>query len=45
MKESLKKLVRDYVSENIGEFHIKRIEALNNLKLKTVLKKEKPIFV
>lgn len=42
MKESLKKLVRDYVSENIGEFHSKRIEALNNLRLNTVLKKKNP---
>lgn len=42
MKESLGKLVRDYVSENIGEFHNKRIESLNNLKLNTVLKKKNP---
>ncbi|MDR0712199.1 MAG: hypothetical protein LBF67_07650 [Prevotellaceae bacterium] len=26
-----------YVEENVGAFHQKRIEALNNLKLKTVL--------
>lgn len=32
----------DYVNKNIGGFHGKRIEALNNLKLNTVLKKKNP---
>jgi hypothetical protein len=31
-----------YVNDNIGEFHRKRIEALNKLKLNTVLKKKNP---
>ena len=31
-----------YVEENIGEFHKKRIESLNKLKLKTVLKRKNP---
>jgi hypothetical protein len=31
-----------YVEENIGAFHKKRIDCLNNLKLKTVLKKKNP---
>lgn len=34
--------VRDYVEENIGVFHEKRIERLKKLKLKTVLKKKNP---
>lgn len=34
--------VTKYVEENIGEFHQKRIDALNRLKLKTVLKKKNP---
>lgn len=34
--------VTQYVEENIGTFHQKRIERLNNLKLKTVLKKKNP---
>lgn len=42
MKEFLRKSVCDYVNKNIGEFHRKRIEALNNLKLNTVLKKKNP---
>ena len=31
-----------YVEENIGTFHQKRIDSLNKLKLKTVLKKKNP---
>lgn len=42
MNKSLKKSVCDYVSKNIGEFHRKRIEVLNSLKLNTVLKKKNP---
>lgn len=42
----MKKLKLDdviqYVEENIGTFHQKRIEGLNKLKLKTVLKKKNP---
>lgn len=34
--------VSQYVEENIGTFHQKRIERLHNLKLKTVLKKKNP---
>ena len=34
--------VTKYVEDNIGDFHQKRIEALNSLKLKTVLKKKNP---
>lgn len=34
--------VTQYVEENIGTFHQKRIDSLNNLKLKTVLKKKNP---
>ena len=34
--------VTQYVEENIGTFHQKRIERLNKLKLKTVLKKKNP---
>ncbi len=34
--------VTHYVEENIGIFHQKRIERLNDLKLKTVLKKKNP---
>ncbi len=34
--------VTQYVEENIGTFHQKRIERLKNLKLKTVLKKKNP---
>lgn len=34
--------VTQYVEDNIGTFHQKRIERLNNLKLKTVLKKKNP---
>lgn len=32
----------EYVDQNIGEFHKKRIATLDNLKLKTVLKKKNP---
>lgn len=34
--------VTKYVEDNIGEFHQKRIDALNRLRLKTVLKKKNP---
>lgn len=34
--------VTQYVEENIGTFHQKRIERLKNLRLKTVLKKKNP---
>ncbi|MEM0993474.1 MAG: PmeII family type II restriction endonuclease [Bacteroidota bacterium] len=34
--------VNKYVEDNIGVFHRKRIERLNKLKLKTVLKKKNP---
>jgi len=34
--------VIEYVEINIGKFHEKRIESLNKLKLKTVLKKKNP---
>ncbi len=34
--------VTQYVENNIGTFHQKRIESLNRLKLKTVLKKKNP---
>jgi hypothetical protein len=34
--------ITQYVEENIGIFHQKRIDALNSLKLKTVLKKKNP---
>ncbi len=34
--------VTKYVEDNIGVFHQKRIERLNRLKLKTVLKKKNP---
>ena len=34
--------VKQYVEEHIGTFHNKRIERLNKLKLKTVLKKKNP---
>lgn len=34
--------VRQYVEENIGLFHQKRINSLDKLKLKTVLKKKNP---
>lgn len=34
--------VLQYVEENIGTFHQKRIDGLNDLKLKTVLKKKNP---
>lgn len=34
--------VTQYVEDNIGTFHQKRIDSLNKLKLKTVLKKKNP---
>src|SRR5690606_3135115 len=34
--------VTQYVEENIGVFHQKRIDGLNSLQLKTVLKKKNP---
>ncbi len=42
MTDSLKQSVQEYVSKHIGEFHKKRIDALNKLKLNTVLKKKNP---
>ncbi|MBL7827849.1 MAG: hypothetical protein JNJ57_14565 [Saprospiraceae bacterium] len=43
MKEvNLKKLTQQYVEDNIGLFHQKRISGLNGLKLITVLKKKNP---
>lgn len=36
------KTVTQYVEENIGVFHSKRIDSLNRLQLKTVLKKKNP---
>lgn len=34
--------VRDYVANNIGDFHSKRIDGLENLKLKKVLRRKNP---
>lgn len=34
--------ISQYIEENIGTFHQKRIDSLNKLKLKTVLKKKNP---
>ncbi|MBS3770997.1 MAG: PmeII family type II restriction endonuclease [Bacteroidales bacterium] len=34
--------VRQYVEDNIGTFHEKRLESLNNLKLKQILRKKNP---
>ena len=42
MSSSIIHDVTDYVSNNIGTFHTKRIERLNQLSLKTVLKKKNP---
>jgi hypothetical protein len=42
MQSSLIDDVNQYVIENIGGFHKKRIESLNKLKLKTVLLKKNP---
>lgn len=42
MKKLNLKDVTQYVEDNIGTFHQKRIESLNKLKLKTVLKKKNP---
>ncbi|MBS4000029.1 MAG: hypothetical protein KGZ71_06070 [Desulfobulbaceae bacterium] len=42
MQSSLIDDVHQYVIENIGTFHKKRIERLNKLKLKTVLLKKNP---
>lgn len=46
LKKNMAKLnltdVTNYVENNIGVFHQKRIERLNKLKLKTVLKKKNP---
>ena len=36
------KKIEKYIADNIGVFHKKRIESLNNLKLQTVLKKKNP---
>jgi hypothetical protein len=42
MKNLSLRNVTQYVEENIGIFHRKRIDCLDNLKLKTVLKKKNP---
>lgn len=42
MKKELKKSISDYVSNNIWEFHRKRIEKIEKIKLKEVLKKKNP---
>lgn len=42
MKSLKSKDVLQYVENNIGTFHLKRIGCLNKLKLKTVLKKKNP---
>ncbi|HHB79861.1 MAG TPA: cytosolic protein [Saprospiraceae bacterium] len=42
MKQLNLREVTKYVEDNIGIFHQKRIERLNKLKLKTVLKKKNP---
>ena len=42
MKNKVLKDVTQYVEEHIGTFHNKRIDSLNKLKLKTVLKKKNP---
>ena len=42
MKQELKKSVSDYISNNIWEFHRKRIEKIEKIKLKEVLKKKNP---
>ena len=34
--------VRKYVEENISDFHIKRVEKLDQLKLKTILRRKNP---
>ena len=34
--------VREYVEENIGEFHDKRVDRLNSLKLKDLLRRKNP---
>jgi hypothetical protein len=41
-KVNLKKEVTNYVEQNIGSFHQKRIAGLNDLKLKKVLSKKNP---
>ena len=42
MKQRNLKDITKYVEDNIGVFHQKRIERLDHLKLKTVLKKKNP---
>ena len=42
MKELNITEITDYVEENVGTFHKKRIDRLKKLKLKTVLKKKNP---
>ena len=42
MKELNVTEITDYVEENVGTFHKKRIDRLKKLKLKTVLKKKNP---
>ncbi len=40
--ENLRKLVENYVNENIASFHESRLNKLKNLKLKVLLKKKNP---
>jgi hypothetical protein len=42
MKQLTLKDISQYVEENIGTFHQKRIDSLDRLKLKTVLQKKNP---
>lgn len=42
MNESILDDVRKYVNDNIGEFHNKRLNSLNSLSLKKVLKRKNP---
>lgn len=42
MKKLNLKNVTQYVEENIGTFHEKRIQSLDNLKLSQVLKRKNP---
>lgn len=42
MKQTLIKQINDYVEKHIGEFHSRRLEMIERLKLSTVLKKKNP---
>lgn len=42
MRELDLKVVAQWVNENIGEFHQKKIRALKNLTLRKLLKKKNP---